>query len=325
MSYNRREKMRADRLISILMLLQIYKKLTASDLSRKLEVSVRTIYRDIDTLSGIGVPIVADKGINGGIKLLGDYKTTLTGINKNELFSLFLPTGDKILEDLGIGNLKDSTILKILGNSSPNEVKEFENIQNYIYIDMHTWNEPNFILNTDILSVLQVAIWNSKSLLIMYRKTDEIKEVRLNALGLVCKRGIWYLVAVNNELTKTYKVTSIESALLLDDTFNRPHDFNLKSYWTNFTSNFKSLIPKHTFTFKINPNILNHIKERQFITISETMVTENDVYLKIKFDAIWQGIEFAFGYGKDIEIIEPTEAISEIKKKALEVIDLYQI
>lgn len=315
--------MRADRLISILMLLQIHKKLTASELSKKLEVSVRTIYRDIDILSGIGVPIVTDKGINGGVKLLGDYKTSLTGINKNELFSLFIPTGDKILEDLGVENLKDSTILKILGNSSPNQVKEVENIQNYIYIDMYTWNQSNTSVNTDILSVLQNAIWNSKSLKILYRKINETKEVVLNPLGLVCKRGVWYLVAVNNEIIKTYKVASVESALLMDDTFIRPNDFNLKSHWKNSTSNFLSLIPKHTFIFKVSPYILNHIKERQFITISESMVNENEIYLNIKFDALWQGIEFAFGYGKDIEIIEPIAAISEMKKKALEVIDLY--
>jgi len=315
--------MRADRLISILMLLQIHKKLTASELSKKLEVSVRTIYRDIDILSGIGVPIVADKGINGGIKLIGDYKTSITGINKNELFSLFVPTGDKILKDLGIENLKGSTILKILGDSSPDELKEFENIQNYIYIDMNTWSEPSIILNTDILSILQNAIWNSKALKILYRKVDESKEVELNPLGLVCKRGTWYLVAINNDIIKTYKVTSIESALLMPHTFIRPNDFNLKSFWTDSTSNFKSLIPKHTFTFKVSPNVLNNIKERQFITISETLYKENDIYLKIKFDAIWQGVEFAFGYGKSIEIIEPIEAISEIKRKALEVIDLY--
>jgi len=315
--------MRADRLISILMLLQIHKKLTASQLSKRLEVSVRTIYRDIDILSGMGVPIVADKGINGGIKLIGNYKTSITGINKNELFSLFLSTGDKILEDLGIEKLKDSTILKILGDSSAEDLKEFENLQNYVYIDMNTWNEPNTSLNTDILSVLQNAIWNSKVLKISYRKTNEIKEVELNPLGLVCKRGTWYLVAINNHIIKTYKVTSIESALLMPHTFTRPTNFNLKSYWIDSTSNFKSLIPKHTFTFKVNPKVLNNIKERQFITISEILHKDDDIYLKIKFDAIWQGVEFAFGYGKSVEIIEPIEAIAEIKRKAQEVIDLY--
>lgn len=315
--------MRADRLISILMLLQMHKKLTASELSKKLEVSVRTIYRDIDILSGIGVPIFADKGINGGIKLLGDYKTSLTGINKKELFSLLIPTGDKIFEDLGIENLKYSTMLKILGNSSHNQIEELENIQNYIYIDMYTWNEPNISLDIDILSILQNAVWNSKSLKLLYRKVNEIKEIVINPLGLVCKRGVWYLVAADNEIIKTYKVTSIKSALLMNDTFIRPYDFDLKTYWKNSTSNFKNLIPKYTFTFKVSPSILNHIKERQFITISETMFKENEIYLNIKFDSVLQGIEFAFGYGKDIKIIEPIEAISEIKKRALEVIDLY--
>lgn len=315
--------MRADRLISILMLLQIHKKLTASELSERLEVSVRTIYRDIDTLSGIGVPIVADKGINGGIKLIGNYKTSITGINKNELFSLFLPTGDKILEDLGIEKLKDSTILKILGETSSEDLREFENLQNYIYIDMNTWNEPNTMLNTDILSLLQNSIWNSKSLKIIYRKTAEVKEVELNPLGLVCKRGTWYLVAINNHIIKTYKVTSIESALLMPNAFTRPDNFNLKSYWIDSTKNFKSLIPKYTFTFKVNPKVLNNIKERPFITISETLHKDDDIYLKIKFDSLWQGVEFAFGYGKSIEIIEPMEAISEIKRKAEEVLELY--
>lgn len=315
--------MRTDRLISIIMLLQIHKKLTASELSERLEVSIRTIYRDIDALSSIGVPIFADRGANGGINLLGDYKTSLTGINNDELLSLFIPTGDKILEDLGIGNLKDSTMLKLLGNSSPNQMKEIENIQNYFYIDMYAWNDTATSVNISILSTLQNAIWNSRSIKILYRKINETKEIVLNPLGLVCKRGVWYLAAVDQKVVKIYKVVSIESAFLMNDNFDRPSDFNLKDFWKSSTSNFKSLIPKFTFIFKINSSILNHIKERQFITISETIIKENEIYLNIKFDAMWQGIEFAFTYGKDIKIIEPIEAITEIKKKSLEVLDLY--
>lgn len=315
--------MRADRLISILMLLQIYKKLTAFELSKKLEVSIRTIYRDIDSLSGMGIPITSDKGVNGGIRLLGNYKTTLTGVNKNEILSLFIPTGDKIFEDLGIENLKNNTMLKILGNSSLDNLKEFENFQNYIYIDMHTWNDSKLITNKDILSILQKAIWDSKSLNIKYRKTDGTKEVSLNPLGLVCKRGIWYLVAINSDIIKTYKVTFIDSATLTTNEFIRPSEFNLKSYWEESISNFKSLIPKYNFVFKITPNILENIKERNFITTKEIVYKEDMIYIHINFDSLWQGIEFAFGYGKDIKIIEPFEAISEIKNKALEVVNLY--
>lgn len=315
--------MRADRLISILMLLQIYKKLTAQELSKKLEVSVRTIYRDIDSLSGIGIPIVTEKGINGGITLLGNYKTTLTGINKNELLSLFIPTGDKIFEDLGIENLKNTTILKILGDSSPDNYKEFENFQNYIYIDMNTWNNSKTSTNKDVLSTLQKATWSSKSLKMFYKKIDGKKEITINPLGLVCKRSIWYLVAIDCDTIKTYKISSIESATLTNDKFTRPSDFNLKNYWENSVSKFKTLIPKYNFIFKINPNILESIKERPFITIKEITHRDDDLHLYISFDSLWQGIEFAFSYGKDIKILEPFEAITEIKKKSLEIIDLY--
>lgn len=315
--------MKADRLISILMLLQIHKQLTASDLAKMLEVSIRTIYRDIDSLSSLGIPIFTDRGTNGGIKLLGDYKTTLTGLNKNELYSLFIPTGDKILEDLGIEKIKDSTMLKLLGNSSTNQINEIKYIQNYIYIDLHRWNENYVNINKDILSIVQNSIWNTTKVNIVYRKINDTKKVTLNPLGLVCKRGVWYLVGSDNEIIKTYKINNIEAASLTETTFNRPSNFNLESYWKSSTSNFKSTIPKYTFTFKAKASILNHIKERQFITIINTIYREDYVYLDIQFDAIFSGIEFAFGYGKDIEIIAPIEAINEMKIKVSEIINIY--
>lgn len=315
--------MKADRLISILMLLKVHKQLTAKDLAKRLEVSVRTIYRDIESLSSIGVPIFTDRGTNGGIKLLGDYQTSLSGINKDELYSLFIPTGDKVLDDLGIGKLKDSTMIKLLGDSSTYQINEIKNIQNYIFIDMYTWGENPLKVDTAILSILKEGIWNSKVLNIAYRKINETKDVILNPLGLVCKRGIWYLIGENNDIIKTYKVSNIESALLTDILFDRPKDFNLEKHWKSSTSNFKSSIPKHTFTFKVNPSIVNHIKARQFISISNIVAEDDNIYMDINFDAIFQGIEFAFGYGKDMEIIYPIDARTEIKKKASEITKLY--
>ena len=315
--------MKADRLISILMLLQLHKQLTANDLAKRLEVSVRTIYRDIESLCSLGVPIFTNRGTKGGIKLLGDYQTTLSGINKDELYSLFIPTGDKVLDDLGIGKLKDSTMIKLLGNSSAYQMNEIKNIQNYIFIDMYTWGENPIKVNPDILSILQQGIWNTKVLNIVYRKINETKDVILNPLGLVCKRGTWYLIGENNEIIKTYKVSNIESALLTDTLFDRPKNFNLEKHWKSSTSNFKSSIPKHKFTFKVNPSIVNHIKARQFISINNISVEDDNIYMDISFDSILQGIEFAFGYGKDMEIIYPPDAKAEIKKKSYEIIKLY--
>lgn len=236
---------------------------------------------------------------------------------------MFIPTGDKVLDDLGIGKLKDITMIKLLGSSSTYQMNEIKNIQNYIFIDMYTWGENPIKVDTAILSILQEGIWNSKVLNIVYRKINETKNVILNPLGLVCKRGIWYLIGENNEIIKTYKVSNIESALLTDTLFDRPKDFNLEKHWKSSTSNFKSSIPKHTFTFKVNPSIVNHIKARQFISISNIVVEDNNIYMDINFDAIFQGIEFAFGYGKEIEIIYPIDARAEIKKKSYEITKLY--
>lgn len=315
--------MKADRLISILMLLQIHKQLTASNLAKRLEVSVRTIYRDIESLSSLGIPIFTDRGSNGGIKLLGDYKTTLSGLSNNELYSLFAPISDKILEDLGIEKVHENTLLKLLGGSSQNQIDEIKNFQNYIYIDMQTWSENPIKIDKDILSILQNSIWKHTILKIIYRKPNETKDVILKPLGLVCKRGIWYLIGENNDIIKTYKVINIEYATSTIKSFNRPNDFNLEEYWKLSTDNFKSNIPKYTFTFKVNHSIINHIKERQFINIINTVVESDKIYLDISFEAMFQGVEFAFAYGNDIEIIHPVEAIAELKKKSLEIINLY--
>ena len=191
------------------------------------------------------------------------------------------------------------------------------------HIDMNTWGEVPTTLNKDILSQCQNSIWNSKVLKFVYEKTNETKDVILSPLGLVCRRGVWYLVGINNDITKTYKVNSIKSIYLMNDNFVRPKDFNLENYWKSSISNFKNLIPKYTFTFKVDKSILNSIRERKFITIRNTTIKENKIYLDVDFDAKWQGIEFAFGYGKYIQIIEPKDAISEIKEKASEIINLY--
>lgn len=188
---------------------------------------------------------------------------------------------------------------------------------------MYSWSDNEVKIDTAILSTLQESIWNNTVLKIIYRKINENKEIILNPLGLVCKRGIWYLIGENNEIIKTYKVSNIKSASLINTLFDRPSDFNLEKYWKSSTSNFKSSIPKHTFTFKVNPSIINHIKARPFISISNIEIEDDNVYMDIKFDAIFQGIEFAFGYGKDIEILSPHDAIIEIKKKSYEIISLY--
>ena len=315
--------MKADRLISILMLIQRNNKMTAKELSQRLEVSMRTIYRDIDSISTLGIPIFADRGTNGGIKLLGDYKTTLTGLTNKELISLFLPVDGKILDDLGIEKPQESTYLKLTGDSNKSQITELENIKNYIYIDMNNWNDTKNYNSKDLLMLIQEAIWNSSSIEYLYQKINESKLVIANPLGLVCKKGTWYLIALNNDIIKTYKLSSISKLKILDTSFTRPVDFKLETYWKESTQIFKKAIPKHIFKFKVNPSTLNHIKTRPFIKITNEEIYKDFTLLEIEFNDIFVGIEFAFAYGKNIEILSPTIAIEEIQKKATEILNLY--
>lgn len=316
--------MKADRLISILMLLQVHKQLTASELSKRLEVSIRTIYRDIDTISGMGIPIITDRGNGGGVQLLGGYKSSLTGLTSDELKYLAISPSNKILGDLGIESPKKSTFLKLLNGVNSDQRKEVENILEYIYIDMDAWSTSAPSVDLRYMTIIQNAICKSKILEFIYKKTDDFKEVTLKPLGLVCKKGTWYLIGINEGIVKTYKLSSIESVNLIDVVFERPADFSLENYWKESVKNFKQLIPKHLFKFKVTQSAMNHIKERKFINIKDVEYKGNEILVEIEFDSIWKGLEFAFGYGKEVLILQPKEAIYQIKSNAMSIIDLYK-
>lgn len=315
--------MRADRLLSIISLLQLHKQMTAKELASKLEVSVRTIYRDIDALTYIGVPVITDRGHDGGIKLLGDYKTDLTGLNDEELQYLFLPPPQKVLTDLDIKNLNYHSLLKLLGSASSHQLELVENIQNYVYIDMYSWNETASV-NKEILYKLQRAIWNTSQIRIDYTKVSGNKKINLNPLGLVNKKGIWYLAALD-DIVKTYKVSSIDNVLITDLQFERPRDFSLEEYWKISTSDFMKKIPKYLFRIETTPEVYRHIESRKFISIIDKQPNDDTVLLTIEFNAKWQAVEFALGYGNKIQVIEPEEVKLEIIEIAKQILDKYGI
>ncbi|WP_432664945.1 WYL domain-containing protein [Wukongibacter baidiensis] len=313
--------MRADRLLSIISLLQLHKQITAKELADILEVSIRTIYRDIDALTTMGVPVITDRGHDGGIKLLGDYKTDLTGLNDEELQYLFLPPPQKVLTDLDIKDLNYHSLLKLIGSASKHQLDLIENIQNYIYIDMYSWNETNYT-NKEILYKLQKAIWNASQIAINYAKATGEKKVNLKPLGLVNKKGIWYLAAID-DVVKIYKVSSITNVLISDLQFERPHNFNLEEYWKKSTSDFMKKIPKYRIRIEAASGVSRYIESRKFISIIDKHSKEDTTLLTIEFNAKWEAVEFVLGYGDKIQIIEPEEVKTEVIEIARQLIDKY--
>lgn len=135
--------MRADRLLAILLLLQAHRRLTAGELARRLEVSERTIYRDMETLGSAGVPVLAERGTGGGWSLLDEYRTNLTGLTEAEVRALFLARPAKLLADLGLEKTVDAAFLKLLAALPTFHRPSAEEVQRRVYLDPTGWRRSD--------------------------------------------------------------------------------------------------------------------------------------------------------------------------------------
>src|SRR5260370_13145698 len=135
--------MRAERLLSILLLLQSHRRLTAGDLARRLEVCERTIYRDMEALSTAGVPVLAERGTGGGWSLLDEYRTNLTGVTEGEIRALFLTRPVKLLADLGLDKAADVALVKLLAALPAAHRPGAEDVRQRIYLDATGWRRSD--------------------------------------------------------------------------------------------------------------------------------------------------------------------------------------
>src|SRR5437660_3968129 len=191
----RGDTMRADRLLSILLHLQVHRRITACELAKRLEVSERTIYRDMDALSAAGIPVVAERGTGGGWALLEEYKTNLTGLNEAEIQTLFLTQPARLLTDLGLRQTSEAALIKLLASLPAISRRGAEYIRQRIYVDVTGWHHTEE--NIAALPILQEAIWRERELQLTYQRNDGKLVERLAApLGLVAKGTVWYLVAI---------------------------------------------------------------------------------------------------------------------------------
>ncbi len=213
--------MRADRLLSMLLMLQVEGRMTANELAQRLEVSERTIYRDMDALSAAGVPVYAERGTGGGCFLAEEYRTTLTGLSEPEVRTLFLVNSPSLLADLGLKKASEHALVKLVAALPPVFRRDAEYARQRIYIDAGGWNRREEAV--PFLSVLQEAVWQSQKLRLAYRRSDGTSVERtVDALGLVAKGSVWYLVAAVEEQVRTYRVARVEDAEVLERTLSAP-------------------------------------------------------------------------------------------------------
>jgi predicted DNA-binding transcriptional regulator YafY len=245
--------MRADRLLSLLLLLQNRGRMTASELAAELEVSVRTVYRDVDALGASGVPVAADRGPEGGYRLMDGYRTRLTGLTDDEAGALFLVGTPGPARDLGLGAVLATAQSKLQAALPAELAARARLIQDRFHLDA-----PGWFRDADpvpYLTAVARAVWEQHTLHVRYRGWHRELRRELRPLGIVLKSGIWYLVASGDDGGKirTYRISRLLELDVTGQTFERPAGFDLAAHWQESTRLLEAALYKEKARLRISP------------------------------------------------------------------------
>lgn len=316
--------MRASRLLTILMILQTRGRTSAETLADELEVSVRTVYRDIDQLSAAGVPVYAETGRNGGFALLDGWKTRLNGLTAPEARALFFSGLPGPAGELGLGEEAAQAELKLLAALPADWQAEARRMSSRFHLDPRGWFQPGY--KPEFLKRVAEAVWSETRVALRYQSWKEIRDRVIEPLGLVLKGGVWYVVAQREGNARTYKLSQILSLELTADKFTRPKDFDLPAYWEESTRQFERDI--YIGTARVRANAAGQRKMRD---LSDTVKHAIEA-LELMPDAdgwaefiipveepIWASHELT-KIGDDVEVLEPPElralVIAKVTKMA---------
>lgn len=318
--------MRADRLFSIVLLLQSHRLLTARDLARRLEVSERTIHRDMDALSGAGIPVVAERGTGGGWSLLGEYRTNLTGLNEAEIQSLFVTKPARLLADLNLEKAAEGAMLKLLAALPSIYRQGAEYARQRIHVDVTGWNRSEETV--PLLHVLQEAVWHERKLRITYgRGVCDASERLLDPLGLVAKGSVWYLVAAVEGEVRSYRVSGVQSVELLSEHCVRPKDFDLAAFWDQSSAKFRAHLGQYQMKARVRQEIIPRLPYAgRFARIERAGEPDAEgwVEVSLRFDVEEMACEYALSFGTQLEVLEPAALREKVVDAAREIVDFYR-
>lgn len=233
--------MRADRLLSLLVLLQNHQRITAAELAERLAVSVRTIQRDVDVLSSAGVPVYAERGRGGGLRLHGQFTTRLTGLSRREAEALALVSAPSLITDLQLEREYASAVEKIAAAIPSVHQVRARHARQRLMFDMVPWfHDAPPDTSLKLLDTLRQAIWSDAVCYVHYARGDGVhRRYRIEPYALVAKVDLWYLVAGTGNGMRVFRVSRIHSLDVTETVFVREADFDLSRFWKRWCRRFE--------------------------------------------------------------------------------------
>ncbi|MEK4851207.1 YafY family protein [Paenibacillus sp. FSL H7-0756] len=315
--------MRADRLITIVQLLQSRGKISSKELAQTLEVSERTIFRDMEALSFSGIPVLAERGREGGWKLAEGYRNSLSGMNTKEIAALLVPADPAILRALGIQEEFSSAARKLQAAATRQPLTPFSFLSQRIHIDGAGWHSSGETY--PCLPALQEALWENLRVSITYLRGEDAAERLVAPLGLVVKRGVWYLVAGHDSELRTYRVSRITEAKVTNESFEQPEDFVLSEYWETSTAAFKSALPRYPASLLVRDHTMKELQRERYVALLHQEPSEAPGWIRAEaeFNTPESACRIILSLGQGIKVTAPPELADTVASALREAAALY--
>jgi predicted DNA-binding transcriptional regulator YafY len=298
--------MRADRLLSALLLLQAHGRLTGRELAKRLEVSERTVHRDMEALSMARVPIFAVRGARGGWQLDEDWRTRVPGLDEAELRALLMAQ-PRVIGDPRLAAAAESALEKLMAALPVSLRERAASIRQRLYVDTGGWFGP--AENLAALPIVQEAVARDRKLAFHYHREGQERTQRtVDPLGLVAKGASWYLVANTSNGFRTYRVSRIEEPRLLNTPCERPPGFDLAAYWQASTKEFQKNWARYPATLRLAPSAADRLKKWWSVSpLPDRPLPDPDGWLTllVQFEDEEQACFIVLGLGSRVDVIEP--------------------
>jgi predicted DNA-binding transcriptional regulator YafY len=297
-------------LVALLLHLQHGGGATAAQLAAELEVSVRTVYRDVAALQAAGVPLWTETGPGGGIRLVEGWRSRLDGLTADEAGVLFLAGAPGAAADLGVGTVLAAAQVKVLATLPPELRSRAARVRERFHLDAPGWfhhDEP-----LPHLATVAEAVWADHRVDVRYRRSDRVVDRRLDPLGLVLKAGTWYLVARHRDQVRTYRVGRIVEAGARPERFERPADFDLAAWWAASSADFDRSIQRARVRLRLGPRAarwlplhVDQVAAREALAAAGPPDADGWVELDLAVEAEDVALAQLVALAPEVEVLEP--------------------